>query len=158
MCIRDSDNRFGNILGLGIIGDDLPEKINCVEIDNKITDKFGIPSVKVNYRLSQNSKKLLAHGVKSAKKLLKSAGATEIFETSHLKEAGWHLMGTAKMGNNPKSSVVNKYGQTHDIDNLFIVDGSVFVTAGAVNPTPTIQAFALWSSQYIINNRQDLKS
>lgn len=67
-------------------------------------------------------------------------------------------MGTTKMGNNPKSSVVNKYGQTHDIDNLFIVDGSVFVTAGAVNPTPTIQAFALWSSQYIINNRQDLKS
>ena len=155
---KDFDNRFGNILGLGIIGDDLPEKINCVEIDNKITDKFGIPSVRVNYRLSQNSKKLLAHGVKSAKKLLKSAGATEIFETSHLKEAGWHLMGTAKMGNNPKSSVVNKYGQTHDIDNLFIVDGSVFVTAGAVNPTPTIQAFALWSSQYIINNRQDLKS
>lgn len=155
---KDFTNRFGNILGLGIIGDDLPEEVNCVEIDNNITDRHGVPSVKINYRLSENSKNLLSHGVKSAKKLLKSAGAVEIFETPHLKEAGWHLMGTTKMGDDPENSVVNKYGQTHDIDNLFVVDGSVFVTAGAVNPTPTIQAFALWASQHIIDHRQDLKS
>ena len=62
------------------------------------------------------------------------------------------------MGNNPETSVVNRECQSHDLDNLFIVDGSVFVTGAAVNPTPTIQAIALRTSDYIINKRQDLKS
>ena len=66
-------------------------------------------------------------------------------------------MGTARMGDDPAKSVVNKWGQSHDVDNLFIVDGSVFVTGAAVNPTPTIQALALRTADYIITNRQDLK-
>jgi len=53
--------------------------------------------------------------------------------------------------------VVDRHCQAHDVDNLFIIDGSVFVTSGAVNPTPTIQAIALWASDYIINDRQDLR-
>ena len=62
------------------------------------------------------------------------------------------------MGNDPERSVVDKHGQSHDVDNLFIVDGSVFVTGGGVNPTPTIQAIALRTADYIINERQDLKA
>jgi choline dehydrogenase-like flavoprotein len=57
--------------------------------------------------------------------------------------AGWHLMGTARMGTDPETSVVNEWGRCHDVKNLFIVDGSIFVTAAAVNPTNTIQALAL---------------
>jgi choline dehydrogenase-like flavoprotein len=57
---------------------------------------------------------------------------------------GWHLLGTARMGKDPEQSVVNEWGRCHDVRNLFIVDGSVFVTAGAVNPTSTIQAVALY--------------
>ena len=66
-------------------------------------------------------------------------------------------MGTARMGNDPTDSVVDKWGQSHDVDNLFIVDGSVFVTGAAVNPTPTIQALALRTADYIVSHRQDLK-
>jgi choline dehydrogenase-like flavoprotein len=70
---------------------------------------------------------------------------------------GWHLMGTARMGDDPKLSVVDANCQAHDADNLFVVDGSVFVTCGAVNPTPTIQAIALRAADYIANRRRDLK-
>ena len=58
--------------------------------------------------------------------------------------AGWHLMGTARMGTDPETSVVNEWGRCHDVRNLFIIDGSIFVTAGGVNPTNTIQALALY--------------
>ena len=67
-------------------------------------------------------------------------------------------MGTARMGEDPSRSVVDNYGQAHDVDNLFIVDGSVFVTGGGVNPTPTIQALALRTADYIRHKRTDLKS
>ena len=67
-------------------------------------------------------------------------------------------MGTARMGDDPARSVVERWGQSHDVDNLFIVDGSVFVTSAAVNPTPTIQALALRTADYIVANRSDLKA
>ena len=58
--------------------------------------------------------------------------------------SGWHLLGTARMGHDPATSVVNPWGRSHDVRNLFIVDGSIFVTSGGVNPTSTIQALALY--------------
>ena len=68
----------------------------------------------------------------------------EILSNSLMKPAGWHLMGTARMGNDPETSVVDKNGRAHDIQNLYIIDGSILVTGGAVNPTSTIQAIALY--------------
>jgi choline dehydrogenase-like flavoprotein len=62
------------------------------------------------------------------------------------------------MGDDPMNSVVDRHGQAHDADNLFIVDGSVFVTSAGVNPTPTIQAIALWVADYITKDRPDLRS
>jgi choline dehydrogenase-like flavoprotein len=149
---------FGNSLGLGVIGDDLPEEVNRVELDVTLTDRYGIPSPKIVYRVGENSKKLLAHGVKSARTVLKEAGAHKIISSELNPNTGWHLMGTARMGDDPDRSVVNKWGQAHDVDNLFIVDGSLFVTGGGVNPTPTIQALALRTADYIRHERGDLKS
>jgi choline dehydrogenase-like flavoprotein len=63
-----------------------------------------------------------------------------------VESAGFHLLGTARMGDDPASSVVDSVGRAHDAPNLWIVDGSVFVTAGALNPTSTIQAIALRSA------------
>ena len=150
--------RFGKNLGLGVIGDDLPEEINRVELDKKLTDRYGIPSPKIIYRVGENSKRLLAHGVNSARTVLESAGASRIISSQLNTNTGWHLMGTARMGDAPARSVVNQYGQGHDADNVFIVDGSVFVTGAAVNPTPTIQALALRTADYIRHERSDLKS
>ena len=149
---------FGKTLGLGICGDDLPEERNYVELDPILKDSNGIPSPKVNYKVSKNSRKLLDHGLKNAEIILKEAGAYNVKISPHDKEAGWHLMGTARMGKDPEKSVVDENCQSHDLENLFIVDGSVFVTGGGVNPTPTIQAIALKTSDYIIKSRTDLKS
>ena len=80
--------------------------------------------------------------VARATEALKAAGARDVISETPLAEAGWHLMGTARMGTDPATSVVNEWGRCHDVKNLFIVDGSVFVTSAGVNPTRTIQALA----------------
>ena len=143
--------RFNRTITFAVIGEDLPETHNKVTIDPNLSDSFGIPSPKIAYRLSDNSRKMLGHGVKTATQVMKAAGATEVTHDPLKREAGWHLMGTAKLGADPKDSVVNKYGQTHDVDNLFVIDGSIFVTAGAVNPTSTIQALALHVADHVIS-------
>jgi choline dehydrogenase-like flavoprotein len=73
-----------------------------------------------------------------------------------MRVAGWHLMGTARMGSDPERSVVNEWGRCHDVRNLFIIDGSVFVTSGAVNPTNTIQALALHAADTLKQNLGEL--
>jgi len=99
---------------------------------------------------------MLEHGVARAREVLEAAGAKRVFVESPLRVAGWHLMGTARMGNDPERSVVNEWGRCHDVRNLFVIDGSIFVTAGAVNPTCTIQALALWIADAIKKNLANL--
>ena len=72
-----------------------------------------------------------------------------------MRSAGWHLLGTARMGTDPATSVVDPWGKTHDVDNLYVVDGSVFVTAGGVNPTNTICALALRFADRLVERRAD---
>ena len=90
--------------------------------------------------------------MKSAEKLLLEAGSYEVNHNPLLQTAGWHLMGTAKMGEDPIHSVVNSNCETHDVENLYIIDGSVFTTSAAVNPTPTIQAIALRTADAILRS------
>jgi len=85
-----------------------------------------------------------AYGIARAREFLTAAGATDICVNKPILYGGWHLLGTARMGTDPARSVVNEWGRAHDVKNLFIVDGSVFVTSGGVNPTSTIQAIALY--------------
>ena len=87
--------------------------------------------------------------ITKAAEVLKSAGAVEVYSESPLAIGGWHLMGTARMGRDPATSVVNEWGRSHDVKNLFIIDGSVFVTSAGVNPTSTIQALALYVADAI---------
>ena len=126
-------------------------------LDEQLTDSSGLPAPKINYTLSENSHRMMDHSIKSATTVLQEAGATRIMANPLLRGGGWHLMGTARMGDDPERSVVDKWCQAHDADNVFIVDGSVFVTAGAVNPTPTLQAIALRAADYIAHERDDLK-
>lgn len=155
---KEFKKRFGNATVLAIIGEDLPEEHNRVELDPVLKDSNGIPTPKIFYTLSENSRRLLDDAMKNAETALKAAGAHETERTSLLRSAGWHLMGTARMGDDPTESVVDKWGQAHDTDNVFIVDGSLFVTGAAVNPTPTIGALALRTADYIARERNDLKS
>jgi choline dehydrogenase-like flavoprotein len=99
---------------------------------------------------------MLAHGVERGREVLKAAGAVETIADPLMRQAGWHLMGTARMGTDPKRSVVNEWGRSHDVKNLFIIDGSIFVTAAGVNPTSTIQALALYVADSIKKNIETL--
>jgi choline dehydrogenase-like flavoprotein len=92
---------------------------------------------------------MIAHGVTQAHTILAAAGATDIEMNIPIVYGGWHLLGTARMGTDPARSVVNEWGRCHDVKNLFIVDGSIFVTSGGVNPTSTIQALALYIADSI---------
>ena len=147
---------FNKTIRFAIIGEDLPELHNEVVLDSELTDGDGIPSPKVNYTLSENSRRMLAHGRDNAKQVMEAAGAIDVKFVPLVQQAGWHLMGTARMGTNPAHSVTNKYGQSHDVKNLFIVDGSLFVTSGAVNPTSTIQALALYVANYVRKNSRHI--
>ncbi|HXQ21437.1 MAG TPA: GMC family oxidoreductase, partial [Candidatus Acidoferrales bacterium] len=129
---------FDHTAGMVGICEDLPEPGNCVTLDPDLKDSDGIPAPKVTYRLSENSNKMLAHCVARATEVLEAAGAKETVTEAPLPFAGWHLMGTARMGTDPQRSVVNEWGRCHDVRNLFIIDGSIFVTAAGVNPTNTI--------------------
>jgi choline dehydrogenase-like flavoprotein len=140
---------FDHSLGMLAICEDLPEEINRVTLDPDLKDSDGIPAPKITYRLSENSKAMLEHSVARGVEILQAAGARDITTRTLMPEAGWHLMGTARMGIDPKTSVVNEWGRSHDVRNLFIVDGSVFVTSGGVNPTSTIQAIALYIADHM---------
>lgn len=98
----------------------------------------------------------MAHGLARAKDVLEASGAKKVIEEPLLRVAGWHLMGTARMGRDPRTSVVNEWGRCHDVKNLFIIDGSIFPTAGAVNPTNTIQALALHVADTMKKNLANL--
>jgi choline dehydrogenase-like flavoprotein len=147
---------FDRTAGMVAICEDLPEPENRVTLDPELADSNGIPAPKIHYRLSENSQRMVAHSVERAKEVLVAAGAKRCYADAPLRPAGWHLMGTARMGTDPSTSVVNPWGRAHDVKNLFVVDGSVFVTAAAVNPTNTIQAFALYVGDQIKKNLSNL--
>ncbi|KHK90384.1 GMC family oxidoreductase [Novosphingobium malaysiense] len=135
---------FNHYTSLIVMAEDLPEEHNCVTLDPELTDSNGIPAPKIHYRLSENSWRILRHGTERATEALRAAGAIDVQSQLPIAGGGWHLMGTARMGTDPARSVVNEWGRSHDVKNLFIVDGSIFVTSAGVNPTSTIQALALY--------------
>jgi choline dehydrogenase-like flavoprotein len=147
--------RFGHCLSWGIFGEDLPDEGNRVVLDPELTDSSGIPGPKVEYRISENSRVLLEFQVARASESLLEAGARRIESIMGMRGAGWHLLGTARMGTDPQTSVVDPLGRSHDVPNLLIVDGSVFVTAGAVNPTNTITSLALRFADGMLERRSD---
>jgi choline dehydrogenase-like flavoprotein len=138
--VRES---YSHTAHLSIITEDLPELTNRVELDPFLKDSNGIPAPKVIYKLGENTKRCMAFGINKAREVLIAAGAYSTKAFGPVRETGWHLMGTARMGEDPSTSVTDKWGEVHDCKNLFIADSSVFVTSSSVNPTATIQALAL---------------
>ncbi len=134
----------GRRMSVGVCTEDLPEEHNRVTLDPVLKDGHGIPAPKIDYAIGANTSLMLDHAIARAKEILAAAGAREVHTMAPLMYAGWHLLGTARMGTDPARSVVNEWGRSHDVKNLFIVDGSIFVTSGGVNPTSTIQALALY--------------
>ena len=141
--------RYSHGIGIVVTAEDLPELHNEVTLDPHLSDGSVIPAPKVRYRIEGDTARMLAHGVDRAREVFEAAGARKIEGGAGTIIGGWHLLGTARMGDDPANSVVDRWCGCHDVKNLFIVDGSVFVTGGAVNPTSTIQALALRTADYL---------
>ncbi len=134
---------------VGIACDDLPEETNRVTLHPDLKDSNGIPAAKVDYKIGENTRRMMEHGIARATEILEAAGAKGIYTSRTLLNSPGHMLGTCRMGNDPARSVVNAWGRSHDVKNLFIVDGSTWVTGGGLNPTSTIQAVALYMADQI---------
>ncbi|VDC22667.1 GMC family oxidoreductase [Pseudogemmobacter humi] len=150
--------RFGRGFLWGIIGEDLPEESNRITLDPNLTDSDGIPAPKLAYKVSENSTNMLKFHVDRLLEAAEASGAIETAVVHQMRDTGWHLLGTCKMGEDPKTSVVNQWGQTHDVPNLYIFDGSTFPTSGGVNPTATIMSVALRQTRHLINERRNVRA
>lgn len=144
--IRDARNAI--FWGANI--DDLPEESNRVTLDPDLCDGDGIPAPKISYRYSENTLKMRSYVMGKLVEIHKVAGAKKLVEIVDLKGEPGHLLGTGRMGQDAKTSVVDEYGRAHDVPNLVISDGSIFVTGGAANPTSTIAALALRNAKQLI--------
>src|SRR5438046_5208130 len=139
-----------------LCGEDLPEESNQVVLDWGHQDQFGLAGVRTPYTLGENSTRLGTDMIAHAHQVLKAAGATSVRDFGLSPIWGWHLLGTARMGPDRDTSVVDGFNRAHDVPNLFIVDGSSLPTSGGVNPTATIQALALRCADQIWNQRREL--
>jgi choline dehydrogenase-like flavoprotein len=135
--IRDMDN-YNHQAGLKIVGEVLPQQRNRVGLAEE-QDQYGLPVARVTFSLAEDDKKLVNHAIRHMTEALRAAGGRNIW---HEASNSAHLYGTARMGDDPGSSVVNADCRSWDIRNLWICDGSVFPTTGGVNPSLTIQAVA----------------
>ncbi len=154
---RNTRKVFGRSFEWGIIAEDLPNEDNRVILDSALTDSDGIPSPKIIYKNSENTEKMIAFHLERVQEAMAAAGAVDMVVTPLMRDCGWHLMGTCRMGDDPKRSVVDQWGRAHDVPNLYVYDGSVFVTSSGFNPTGTITAVALRAVTHMIENKKDLK-
>ena len=146
---RNLKEQLGHGFEWGIIVEDLPEQSNYVTLDPEVTDSDGLPAPKIVYRNSENTRKMIEFHLARVQEAHDAAGAFKTIVTPLMRDCGWHLLGTACMGTDPEHSVVDQWGRTHDVPNLYLIDGSVFPTSSGVNPTATISAVALRSVEHI---------
>jgi choline dehydrogenase-like flavoprotein len=144
---------YNHWAGLGVLGEILPWEDNRVELADE-KDRHGLHVAKVTFGMHENDKKVAAAGVKKTTEIMQAAGAQEVVQEARYA----HLVGGARMGSDPRTSVTNSFGQTHDIANLFVCDGSMLPTQGSANPGLTIQALAARTADFVIANRDDLLS
>jgi choline dehydrogenase-like flavoprotein len=128
----------------------LAVEANSVSIDPTLKDAWGIPAMRVTYKDHPDDLAMAKFLQDRAYDIMQAAGAQKVWRAApRLARGGVHLLGTCRMGNDPGSSVVDKYHRTHDVKNLFICDGSSFVTSGRGQPTMTIQALAFRAADHI---------
>jgi choline dehydrogenase-like flavoprotein len=137
----------GATIEMGGFGEVLARYENQVEIDPELKDTWGIPVLRFNYRFGENEKNMCEDMVKTAREMFEAAKFEILSSSGKMLPEGWsiHELGTSRMGNDPKTSVVNQYQQSHDVNNLLVVDGSTHVNASCQNPTWTIMALC-WRS------------
>jgi choline dehydrogenase-like flavoprotein len=138
---------YNRMAGMWIVGEDMPQEGNAITLHPEMKDQYGLPVPNVHFTDHPNDIAMRNHAYDVGDRLYRAVGATRTFPTPPYPST--HNLGTNRMSANPSDGVVNAYGQSHDIANLFVSDGSTFTTGGAENPTLTIVALALRQADYI---------
>jgi choline dehydrogenase-like flavoprotein len=148
--VRDYEGAF---ISMGGFGEVLPRYENQVTLDPVRKDRWGIPVLRFNYRFGDNEKKMCEDMAATAQEMFEEAGFEIVSVDRTILTEGWsiHELGTARMGSDRKTSVLNQFQQAHDVSNLFVVDGSSHVSASCQNPTWTIMALAWRSCDYLVS-------
>lgn len=146
----------GATIEMGAFGEVLPRYENYVEIDPNTKDAWGIPALRFHYRFGENEMNMAKDMWTTAQEMFEAAKFQIVSVTKTPLPEGWsiHELGTSRMGNDPKTSVLNQFQQSHDVPNLLVVDGSSHVTASAQNPTWTIMALCWRSCDHLADEMQ----
>ena len=147
--LRESRSEF-SLTGFGEV---LPRWDNFVEIDKEVKDVYGIPVLKIHMSDGENEKAMIKDIAESAGEMLEAAGAKNIRTRANPSAPRWavHEAGVARMGSDPKKSVLDQFQQTHDIKNLFVMDASGFTSNPCQNPTLTIMALCVRSCDHLMD-------
>lgn len=140
---------YENLAGMWIVGEDMPQESNRVTLNHDVKDQHGLPVPNVHFDDHPNDVAMRNHAYQVAEDLYGSVGALWTHRTPPYPST--HNLGTNRMSAKPEDGVVNEYGRTHDVENLFISDGSVMTTGAAANPTLTIVALAMRQADHILS-------
>ncbi|SIS55025.1 GMC family oxidoreductase [Neptunomonas antarctica] len=143
---------YENMAGMWIVGEDLPQESNRITLNHNEKDQYGLPVANVHVDDHPNDIAMRNHAYQQGSAVYESIGALRTIKVPPYPST--HNMGTNRMSEKASDGVVNKWGQSHDIDNLFVSDGSQFTTSAAENPTLTIVALAIRQAEYIAAQMQ----
>jgi choline dehydrogenase-like flavoprotein len=140
-------------ISMGAFGESLARWDNYVEIDSNLKDAWGIPALRIVMTHGDNERALMDDAGAQAAEMLEAAGAKNIHVQAHVEMPGMaiHELGTARMGIDPKKSVLTPYNQTHDVKNLFVMDGASFVSSACQNPTLTMMAITVRACDHLVD-------
>ncbi len=140
-------------MGLGGFGECLPYQDNKIELNSEVTDKWGLPTLKINCEFKENEYAMRKDMALTAQEMLDAAGGKDINTSDRNSIPGFaiHEMGTARMGKDPDSSVLNGYNQMHDVPNVFVTDGSCMTSSACQNPSLTYMALTARAVNYAVD-------
>ena len=138
---------YENMAGMWLVGEDMPQETNRVTINSEVTDQYGLPAPNVHFDDHANDIAMRNYAWKKGQEIYEAVGATQTYATPPYPST--HNLGTNRMSEKARDGVVNRWGQSHDIDNLFVSDGSQFTTGASENPTLTIVSLAIRQADYI---------
>lgn len=146
----------GAVISMGGFGEVLPRYENAVSIDPELKDAWGIPVLRFSYQFGENERNMCKDMAKTGREMFEAAKFEILSTDDKMLPEGWsiHELGTSRMGNDPKTSVVNQFQQAHDVKNLLVVDGSTHVNASCQNPTWTIMALCWRSCDHLADEMQ----
>lgn len=140
-------DNYSRLAGMWLVGEDMPREDNRITLNTDVTDAHGLPVANVHFDDHENDIAMREHAFTQGQAVYEAAGAVRTIRTPPYPST--HNLGTCRMSESEANGVCDRWGQTHDIDNLFISDGSSFTTGGAENPTLTIVSLAIRQADHI---------